>query len=164
MLGCASSSSSSAVAEARRLVEREHVDVVIGPQLTEAGAVKQYAARAPGVTFVGGCCAPQTGALKDPAPNWFSFAFDETQVGAGLGTYAFRQGWRRAVIIGPDEALGWGYAAGVVGEFCALGGQVAKRIWVSPLINPSRSSRKYRNGASTASSSSPRTGPSSSRC
>jgi branched-chain amino acid transport system substrate-binding protein len=41
------------------------------------------------------------------------------------------------VVIGPDEALGWGYAAGIVAEFCALGGDVVKRVWVSPLVDPS---------------------------
>jgi branched-chain amino acid transport system substrate-binding protein len=137
LLGCAASSSSSAVAEARRLVEREYVDVVVGPELTEAYAVREYAARRPEITFIAGCCAPQSATLRDPAPNFFSFSFDETQVAAGLGTYAFRHGWRRAVIIGQDEALHWGYAAGIVAEFCALGGDVVKRIWVSPLADPS---------------------------
>lgn len=137
MIGCASSSSSSAVDEARRLVEREDVDILVGPEFIEAYAVKKYAARTPAVTFVGACCSPQTSTLRNPAPNYFSFAFNETQVGAGLGTYAFRQGWRQAVIIGPDEALGWGYAAGIVREFCALGGRVVKRIWVSPMVESS---------------------------
>lgn len=136
VLGCAASSPSSAVAEARRLVEREGVAIVIGPELTEVGAVKQYAARRHDVTFVSGCCGPQSATLRDPAPNFFNFSFDETQVGAGLGTYAFRQGWRRAVIIGQDEAIHWGYAGGIVAEFCALGGTVVKRVWVSPRIDP----------------------------
>jgi branched-chain amino acid transport system substrate-binding protein len=137
LIGCAASSSSSAVAEARLLVERRHADVVVGPQLTETYAVEQYAARRPGIAFVAGCCAPQSTTLRNAAPNFFSFSLDETQVGAGLGAYGFRQGWRRAVIIGQDEALHWGYAAGIVAEFCSLGGNIVKRIWISTVTDPS---------------------------
>jgi branched-chain amino acid transport system substrate-binding protein len=137
VFGCAGTSSSSAVAEARRLVEREGVDIVVGPQLTEAEAVKEYAKREQGITFVAAAAAPQSSTLRDPASNFFSFYLDETQAAAGLGAYAFRHGWRRAVIVGQDEAINWGYAAGIVAEFCSLGGDVVKRVWVSQETNPS---------------------------
>jgi branched-chain amino acid transport system substrate-binding protein len=136
VLGCGGSTSTSAVAEARRLVEREQIDVLVGPAFAEALAVKQYAATRPDVVFVSACCAPPSATLRDPLPNFFNFALDESQVGAGLGAYGFRQGWRRAVIIGQDESIGWSYAAGIVAEFCALGGQIVKRIWESPLVDP----------------------------
>jgi branched-chain amino acid transport system substrate-binding protein len=136
VVGCAASSTASAIAEARRLVEGEEVDILVGPQFSEALAVKRYAATRPDVTFVMACCAPQSTTLRDPLPNVFSFAYDEAQVGAGLGTFGYRQGWRRAVIIGQDESIHWTYAAGVVAEFCALGGSIVKRIWVSTLVDP----------------------------
>jgi branched-chain amino acid transport system substrate-binding protein len=136
VVGCAASSASSGLAEARRLVEREHVDILVGPHFSEAYAVKRYAATRPDVTFVIACCAPQSTMLRDPLPNVFSFALDLAQAGAGLGTQGYRQGWRRAVVIGQDEALHWTYAAGVVAEFCALGGDIVKRVWVSPLAAP----------------------------
>ncbi len=137
LLGCAGSSTSSAVAEARRLVERAGVDILVGPELTEGEAVKEYANREPGIAFIGAAGVPQSSTLRDPTPNFFSFYLDDTQVAAGLGSYGFRHGWRRAVIVGQDEAINWGPAAGVVAEFCALGGDVVKRVWVSPEADPS---------------------------
>jgi branched-chain amino acid transport system substrate-binding protein len=135
VIGCAASSSSSAVAEARRLVEREGAEMIVGPMLTEVGAVKQYAKRRPEVAFLM-TLGQQSATLRDPLPNVFSFYLDETEAGAGLGSYAYRVGWRKAVTVGDDNNLIWGYMAGVVAEFCALGGQVVKRVWIPAAADP----------------------------
>jgi branched-chain amino acid transport system substrate-binding protein len=135
--GCASSSSSSAVAEARRLVEREHVDILVGPELAEVEAVKQYAKGRPGVAFLA-TLGQQSATLRDSVPNVFSFYLDETQASAGLGAYAYRLGWRKAVTVGDDSHPVWGYTAGIVAEFCALGGDVVKRVWVPATADPSK--------------------------
>jgi branched-chain amino acid transport system substrate-binding protein len=142
VVGCAGTTSSSAVDEARRLVERDGVSIVVGPGLTEAGAVKAYAKTRPGTTFVAASVIAQSVTLREPARNVFSFALDETQASAGLGSYAYRTGWRRAAIVADDHPAMWGYAAGIVAEFCALGGTIVDRIWAPPTARPSSIARK----------------------
>jgi len=38
--------------------------------------------------------------------------------------------------VGDDNPATWGYTAGIVAEFCALGGNIVKRIWVPPTAKP----------------------------
>jgi len=118
--------------EARRLVEEEHADVVIGPLFPQGGLVlRQYARLRPETTFViQPSDAPEL-TLTDPAPNVFRFVADAAQGAAGLGSYAYRiLGWRTAETIGDDVPYGWATASGFVAEFCALGGKVAQPKWV----------------------------------
>ena len=50
---------------------------------------------------------------------------------AGLGAYAYHTlGWRNVVTIGEDYEFPYTELAGFVAEFCSLGGNVAKRIWL----------------------------------
>jgi branched-chain amino acid transport system substrate-binding protein len=118
------------LAELRRLVEREGANVVIGPPFTGDGiAVREYAKREPGVTFL--LTSPeQSATLKQTAPNVFRFSVDAAQMSAGLGSYAYRRlGWRRVITVGEDDPSGWPIVAGFVAEFCSLGGSVVQRIW-----------------------------------
>ena len=132
-LGCTDGTAASALAEARRLVDENGVRIVIGPTTApEQIALQEYARERPQVTFVNGSAGAQ---LLDPPPNMFSFHLDLAQSVAGLGTYAYRQlGWRRAVLVADesDREVNWTQAAGFVAEFCALGGKIAKRVWVPP--------------------------------
>jgi branched-chain amino acid transport system substrate-binding protein len=130
--GCSDSTADSAVAEARELVENAGVNVLIGPMVGSEGfAVREYAKRMPGVTFVNGTSAAQATTLRDPAPNFFRFNGDGAQMQAGLGAYAYHTlGWRNVVTIGEDYEFPYTELAGFVAEFCSLGGNVAKRIWL----------------------------------
>jgi branched-chain amino acid transport system substrate-binding protein len=129
--GCAEVTYLSQLIEnVRRLVERDKVDVVIGPMLgeTDGLVLRDLARRYPSVTFLLGDSKAQEATLHDPAPNVFRFTADEAQSTAGLGTYAFRQlGWRRAAVVVPDTGQAWPQAAGFVAEFCSLGGR-AERV------------------------------------
>jgi branched-chain amino acid transport system substrate-binding protein len=118
------------LAELRRLVEREGANVVIGPPFTGDGiAVREYAKRQPGVTFL--LTSPeQSATLRQTAPNVFRFSVDAAQMSAGLGSYAYRTlRWRRVITVGEDDPSGWPIVAGFVAEFCSLGGSVVQRIW-----------------------------------
>jgi branched-chain amino acid transport system substrate-binding protein len=113
----------------RRLVEADHVDVVVAPLIGNADGivVRKLAHRYPGVAFVIGYSGAQETTLRDPAPNLFRFVPDAVQGQAGLGTYAYRDlGWRRAAVVFSDDQLGWPQAAGFVAEFCSLGGSVQR--------------------------------------
>jgi branched-chain amino acid transport system substrate-binding protein len=131
--GCTDGTTASAIREARRLVEGVGVHVLIGPLSgEEEDAVIDYARVRPDVAFVNGSSSSQE---LDPPANFFTFHSDGAQWMAGLGTYAYRTlGWRRAVIVGDLQGavFNWATAAGFAGEFCSLGGTIARRIWVPP--------------------------------
>ena len=128
--GCAEVTYLSQLIEnVRRLVERDEVDVVVGPMLgeTDGLVVRDLARRYPHVTFLVGDSRAQETTLHDPAPNVFRFTPDEAQATGGLGAYAFhRLGWRRAAVVVADSAQTWPQAAGFIAEFCSLGGQVER--------------------------------------
>jgi branched-chain amino acid transport system substrate-binding protein len=131
--GCSDGSTAGAVAVARRLVEDDGVDVLVGSLTPNEGiALRMYAHRRPRVTVVVVSSA-QAATLQDPAPNVFRFGADSAQMMAGLGAHAYRElGWRRAALIGDATPFGYAQAAGFVAEFCALGGRVATRVWPPP--------------------------------
>ena len=128
--GCTDGSTASALKEARRLVENEHVDILIGSDTgDEELALQDYARRRPATAFVNGSASLR---LADPAPNFFSFHVDGAQWSAGEGSYAYHDlGWRRAVTISDEHnTFNWSQTAGFLAEFCSLGGTIVKRIGV----------------------------------
>jgi branched-chain amino acid transport system substrate-binding protein len=120
-----------AVEEARRLVEQEKVDILVGPLSGSEGiAVANYSKEQPGVTFVNGISGAQDTTLKVRSPNFFRFHNDGTQWTAGLGDYAYNElGWRNVVTIGDDYDFPYSQIAGFVAEFCSIGGKVSERLW-----------------------------------
>ena len=139
--GCSDATPDKAVAEARRLVESEKVNVLVGPLSGDEGiAVANYAKTQPQVTFVNGTSGAQATTLSVHAPNFFRFGGDGAQWMAGLGSYAYKTlGWRKAAILGEDYSYPYTQAAGFLAEFCGLGGQVTKRVW-APLTTTDWSS------------------------
>jgi branched-chain amino acid transport system substrate-binding protein len=129
--GCSDATPDKATAEARRLVENENVHILLGPLSGDEGvAVANYANTQPGVTFVNGTSGAQETTLRVKAPNFFRFGGDGAQWMAGTGSYAYNElGWRKAAILGEDYSYPYTLAAGFTGEFCALGGQITKRLW-----------------------------------
>jgi branched-chain amino acid transport system substrate-binding protein len=120
-----------AVEEARRLVEQEKVDILVGPLSGSEGiAVANYSKEQPGITFVNGISGAQDTTLKVRSPNFFRFHNDGTQWTAGLGDYAYNTlGWRNVVTIGDDYDFPYSQIAGFVAEFCSIGGKVTERLW-----------------------------------
>jgi branched-chain amino acid transport system substrate-binding protein len=139
--GCSDATPDKAVAEARRLVESEKVDVLLGPLSGDEGiAVANYAKSQPQVTFVNGTSGAQATTTTVKAPNFFRFGGDGAQWMAGLGAYAYKNlGWKKAAILGEDYSYPYTQAAGFIAEFCGLGGQVTKRVW-APLTTTDWSS------------------------
>jgi branched-chain amino acid transport system substrate-binding protein len=115
----------------RRLVEQEHVDVVVagGPFAVDGIPLRDLARRYPEVAFLPAAGGPREVTLQRPAANVYRAAPDYGQSVAGLGTYAYRRlGWRRVTLVLDDWVIGWGAETAFVREFCALGGRVAGRI------------------------------------
>ena len=111
---------------ARRLIEDEGVDVVMGPVGdTEGVVMRDLAARYPDVTFILAATAAQDATLRKSQQNVFRFVADGAQSAAGLASYAYRDlGWRRAAVAFDYVPSAWEATAGFVAEFCSLGGRV----------------------------------------
>jgi branched-chain amino acid transport system substrate-binding protein len=131
LYGGSDSTPDRAVEEARRLVEQENVDILVGPLSGSEGiAVANYSKEQPGVTFVNGISGAQDTTLEVRSENFFRFHSDGTQWTAGLGDYAYNElGWRNVVTIGDDYDFPYSQVAGFVAEFCAIGGNVSERLW-----------------------------------
>ena len=115
------------IEEARRLVETEHVDALVGGASVATRAV---AHRYPDVPFLTAIFDEHTITSHDPAANLFRFTPDFGQQAAGLGAYAFRVlGWRRAAVLAGDGPAGWDAASAFTAEFCAVGGEVVRQVY-----------------------------------
>ena len=89
-----------------------------------------YAKEHPDKTFINGIAGAQDSTLKVQAPNFFRYHPDGAQWSAGLGDYAYNDlGWKTAAIIGDDYSFPYTSLAGFVAEYCAIGGNITKRIW-----------------------------------
>jgi branched-chain amino acid transport system substrate-binding protein len=129
--GCSDATPDRATEEARRLVENEKVDILLGPLSGDEGiAVAEYAKTQPDITFVNGTSGAQETTLGVKAPNFYRFGGDGAQWMAGLGSHAYNDmKLRNVAILGEDYSYPYTQAAGFVAEFCSLGGQVSQRIW-----------------------------------
>ena len=129
--GCADDTADKAIEETRRLMEQEDADILVGPLSGDEGiAVANYAKEHPDKTFINGIAGAQDSTLKVQAPNFFRYHPDGAQWSAGLGDYAYNElGWKKAAIIGDDYSFPYTSLAGFVAEYCAIGGNITKRIW-----------------------------------
>ncbi len=129
--GCADDTADKAIEETRRLMEQEDADILVGPLSGDEGiAVANYAKEHPDKTFINGIAGAQDSTLKVQAPNFFRYHPDGAQWSAGLGDYAYNElGWKKAAIIGDDYSFPYTSLAGFVAEYCAIGGQISKRVW-----------------------------------
>lgn len=129
-----SSDATPAVARnaARKLIEQDNVDLMIGPLSGDEGlAVRDYARTQPGKVFLNGSSAAQDTTLRNPAPNFYRFATDGVQWMAGLGTYVYTtQGYKRVAILAEDYSFPYSQVGGFMTEFCRAGGHVVKKFWV----------------------------------
>ncbi len=132
--GCADGTADGTVAEARRLIEEQGAQILLGPPSADGGlAVARLALEHPEVVFLDGGSEAQETTLAVRAPNVFRFAGDAAQGAAGLGDYARSTlGWGRAAVVGEDTLTGTTAVAGFVAEFCGLGGVVTTRLWAPP--------------------------------
>jgi branched-chain amino acid transport system substrate-binding protein len=121
-----------AVNAARKLVEQDNVDILVGPLSGSEGlAVKQYAKSQPNKTFVNGTSAAQDTTLRDPAPNFYRFTTDGAQWQAGLGEYAFKdKGWKRVALVAEDYSFPYTQVLGFMLGYCQAGGKVIEKFWV----------------------------------
>ena len=59
--------------------------------------------------------------------NLFRYHGDGAQWNAGIGEIAYKKlGWRKAAIMMDDYSFGWTSAAGMIADFCAVGGNIVE--------------------------------------
>jgi branched-chain amino acid transport system substrate-binding protein len=121
-----------ALEKAKKLIEQDDVDILIGPLSGDEGlALKDYAKTVPDKTFVNGSSAAQDTTFRDPAPNFFRFSTDGAQWQAGLGKYAFEnKGYKNVALVAEDYSFPYTQVGGFMYEFCAAGGHVVQKNWV----------------------------------
>ena len=141
--GSSDASPDSAIRAARKLVEQDGVQVLVGPLSGSEGlAIKDYAKTQPEVTFLNGSSAAQDTTLREPAENFFRFSTDGAQWMAGLGEYAYNEkGYRSVAVIAEDYSFPYTQVFGFLEPFCRLGGKspIESRFWV-PIGNKDYSS------------------------
>jgi ABC-type branched-subunit amino acid transport system substrate-binding protein len=122
----------SAVRGARKLVEQDGVELVIGPLSGSEGiAIRDYCKTKPNVTFINGISGAQETTYVDPCPNFYRFNMDGAQWSAGLGDYIYNEkGYKTIATVGEDYSFVYTQVFGLVTEFCAAGGEVTERLWV----------------------------------
>ena len=141
--GSSDASPDSAIRAARKLVEQDGVQVLVGPLSGSEGlAIKDYAKTQPEVTFLNGSSAAQDTTLRKPAENFFRFSTDGAQWMAGLGEYAYNEkGYRNVAVLAEDYSFPYTQVFGFLEPFCRLGGKspIESRFWV-PIGNKDYSS------------------------
>lgn len=118
--------------KARKLIEQDKVDFLIGPLSGDEGlAVRDYAKTVPDKTFINGSSAAADTTLRDPAENFFRFSTDGTQWMAGLGNYAFNdKGYKKMAVVAEDYSFPYSQVGGFMTEYCRAGGHVVQKAWV----------------------------------
>ena len=131
-IGPTDASPDSAVRAARKVVEQDGVDIVIGPLSGSEGiAIRDYSKTQPDVTFINGISGAQETTYVDPSENFFRFNMDGAQWSAGLGEYIYNEkGYRSIATVGEDYSFIYTQVFGLVTEFCSMGGEVTERFWV----------------------------------
>ena len=122
-----------ALAKAKKLIEQDNVDILIGPLSGDEGllAIKPYAKQNLDKTFLNGSSAAQDTTFRDPAPNFFRFSTDGAQWQAGLGSYAYdEKGYKTMALVAEDYSFPYTQVGGFMYEFCAAGGKMIQKFWV----------------------------------
>jgi ABC-type branched-subunit amino acid transport system substrate-binding protein len=131
-VGATDASPESALRAARKLVEHDKVDVIVGPLSGSEGiALRDYSKTVPHVTFINGISGAQETTMVDPSETFFRFNMDGAQWTIGLGNYVYNEkGWEIVAAISEDYSFGYTNFMGFALEFCRAGGDIVERQWV----------------------------------
>jgi len=129
--GCGDESPALALKETRRLMVQLKGDVMIGPLSgDEAVAIANWAKQNPQKTVIIGTAGSQDPTMQIAPKNLFRYHGDGAQWNAGLGEILYKKfHWRTAALIGDDYSFPWTSAAGIIADFCGIGGKITKRVW-----------------------------------
>ena len=134
----------SAVNAARKLIEQDGVDLIVGPLSGGEGlALRDLSKSYPGVTFLNGSSAAQDTTLRNSSENFFRFGGDGAQWMVGVGDYAFNEmGYKSVAVVAEDYSFPYTQVLGFMSEYCEAGGKVPEKFW-TPIGNKDYSSVVY---------------------
>jgi len=113
--------------KARKLVERDNVDVILGPLLSHVVAAVQ--------DFIGQKGVPQMPFVAQPPenakyPTTLIPSWNAVQIGRMMGQYAYQKlGYRKANIVVSNYVFGTRAADGFRAGFTAAGGTIVKEVF-----------------------------------
>jgi branched-chain amino acid transport system substrate-binding protein len=133
-IGCGDETPALALKETRRLMGQLGGEVMIGPLSgDEAVTIANWAKANPQKTVIIGTAGSQDPTMQIAPKNLFRYHGDGAQWNAGLGEIVYKKlGWRTAALIGDDYSFPWTSAAGIIADFCGIGGRITKRVWTPP--------------------------------
>lgn len=122
----------SALRAARKLVEQDKVQLIIGPLSGSEGiAMRDYSKTVPNLVMINGSSGALETTYVNPSPNFFRFNSDGAQWMAGLGEYVFKdKGFKKVAVIGEDYSFPYTQVFGFALGYCRAGGQITQRQWV----------------------------------
>jgi branched-chain amino acid transport system substrate-binding protein len=122
----------SALRAARKLVEQDKVQLIIGPLSGSEGiAMRDYSKTVPNLVMVNGSSGALETTYVNPSPNFFRFNSDGAQWMAGLGEYVLKdKGYKKISVIAEDYSFPYTQVFGFALGYCKAGGQIAQRQWV----------------------------------
>lgn len=122
----------SALRAARKLVEQDKVQLIIGPLSGSEGiAMRDYSKTVPNLVMVNGSSGALETTYVNPSPNFFRFNSDGAQWMAGLGEYVLKEkGYKKISVIAEDYAFPYTQVFGFALGYCKAGGQIVQRQWV----------------------------------
>jgi ABC-type branched-subunit amino acid transport system substrate-binding protein len=122
----------SAVRAAKKLVEQDKVDILISPLSGSEGiAIKDYSKTIPQITVINAASGALETTYVDPSPTFYRFNMDGAQWSAGLGDYVYNtKHYKKVATVAEDYSFEYTQVMGFVLEYCQVGGEITKRIWV----------------------------------
>ena len=122
----------SAIRGARKLVEQDKVEILVGPVSGSEGiAIRDYSKTQPGVTFLNGSSGAMETTYVTPSENFFRWNMDGSQWLSGLGNYIYNEKkYRKIATLAEDYSFPYTQIFGLALEYCRAGGQITERFWV----------------------------------
>ena len=107
---------------------------MIGPLSgDEAVSIANWAKQNPTKTVIIGTAGSQDPTMQIAPKNLFRYHGDGAQWNAGIGEIVYKKlGWRKAAHDQRRLQLPWTSAAGIIADFCGIGGKITKRVWTPP--------------------------------
>lgn len=123
----------SAVSKARTLIERDGVELIIGPLSGGEGtAIADGANEWPDVTFVVAGSASENITMRGVADNVWRTSYSGQQPMFALGEYAADQGYEKVVTVGEDYDFPHAQVGGFMMTYCQGSGDITEKFW-SPI-------------------------------
>ncbi len=132
IIAATDASPDSALRAARKLVEQDKVQVILGPLSGSEGiAMRDYSKTVPNVTVIDASSGALETTYVNPSPNYFRFNSNGAMWMAGLGEYVFKdKGYKKIAVIGEDYSFPYTQVFGFALGYCKAGGQIVQRQWV----------------------------------